>query len=70
MTVEDLLTTLSDCTFSTVKIGHSIGVYIKISGVSVAMIPEKLLNLEVVEWRVHYAEDSKSDRNYIFIETF
>ena len=65
MTVEDLLTTLSDCTFSTVKIGHTIGVYIKKSGVSVAMIPKKLLKLEVVEWYAHCG-----DCNYIFIETF
>ena len=69
MTVEDMLTTLNDCTFSTIKIGHSIGVYIKTSGVSVAMIPKKLLKLDVVEWHAHYA-DSKSDCNYIFIETF
>lgn len=70
MKVEDLLTTLNDCTFSTVKIGHSAGTYTKFSGISVSMIPKKLLKLRVVKWYVHYDEGSEGDCNYIFIKTF
>lgn len=69
MTVEDLLTTLSDCTVSVVKIGHSAGTYVKFHEVSVAMLPEKILKLSVVEWHVHHAKAS-DDYNYIFIKTF
>lgn len=70
MKIEDLLTTLSDCTFSTVKIGLSTGFYIKPSGVSVSMLPKKVLKAKVVEWYAHYADGSEGDGNYIFIKTF
>ena len=70
MKVEDFLTALNDCTFSIVKIGHSIGTYTKLSGESVSMIPKKLLKSRVVKWYVHFAKDSDSDYNYIFIKTF
>lgn len=70
MKVEDLLTTLSGCTFSTVKIGHSSGTYIKLRGESVSMMPKKILKLKVVKWYAHYAEGSEGDSNYIFIKTF
>ena len=70
MKVEDLLTTLNDCTFSTVKIGLSTGYYIKESGASVSMLPKKVLKSKVVKWYVHYADGSDSDCNYIFIRAF
>lgn len=70
MKVQDFLITLSDCTFSNVKIGHSAGTYIKFSGESVSMIPKKLLKLKVVKWYVHHDEGSEGDCNYIFIKTF
>ena len=70
MKVEDLLTTLNDCTFSTVKIGHSIGTYTKLSGESVSMMPKKVLKSRVTKWYIHYAEGSEGDCNYIFIKTF
>lgn len=70
MKVEDMLTTLNDCTFSTVKIGLSTGYCIKESGASVSMLPKKVLKAKVVKWYVHYAEGSEGDSNYIFIKTF
>lgn len=70
MKVQDFLTTLSDCTFSIVKIGHSTGTYIKVSGESVSMLPKKILKMHVVEWYAHCAEGSEGDSNYIFIKTF
>ena len=70
MKVEDMLTTLNDCTFSIIKIGLSTGYYIKESGASVSMLPKKVLKARVVKWYVHYAEDNKSSSNYIFIKTF
>lgn len=70
MKVEDLLTTLNDCTFSVVKIGHSTGTYTKLSGESVAMMPKNILKYKVVKWYPHYAEGSEGDCNHIFIITF
>lgn len=70
MKVQDFLITLSDCTFSNVKIGHSVGTYIKFSGVSISMIPKNILKLSVVKWYVHHEEGSEGDYNYIFIKTF
>ena len=69
MTVEDLLTTLSDCTSSVVKIDQRSGTYVKFHGVSVAMLPEKILKLNVVEWWIHHTKAS-DDYSYIFIKTF
>lgn len=68
MKVEDLLITLNDCTFSTIKIGLSTGYYIKESGASVSMLPKKVLKSRVTKWYIHYAEGSNG--NYIFIKTF
>lgn len=70
MKVEDLLTTLSDCAFSVVKIGHSTGTYTKLSGESVSMLPKKILKMRVVEWYAHSTEGSEGDSNYIFVKTF
>ena len=70
MKVEDFLTTLNDCTFSTVKIRLSTGYYIKENEASISMLPKKVLKSRIVKWYIHYAEDSDNDCNYIFIKTF